>query len=79
MKEPVGLGVVGAGAIGIRADYAEADDLIRRAAEKGVCMVASPGMMLHPHNRRIRKLVLEGALGRLAWAVTGTAGVGDYQ
>jgi predicted dehydrogenase len=57
---------------------AEADDLIRRAAEKGVCMVASPGMMLHPHNRRIRKLVLEGALGRLAWAVTGTAGVGDY-
>jgi predicted dehydrogenase len=56
----------------------EADRLIARAAEKGVCLVASPGMMLHPHNRRIRKLVLEGALGRLAWAVTGTAGVGEY-
>jgi predicted dehydrogenase len=56
----------------------EADRLIARAAEKGVCLVASPGMMLHPHNRRIRRLILEGALGRLAWAVVGTAGVGDY-
>jgi predicted dehydrogenase len=56
----------------------EADRLIDRAAEKGVCLVASPGNMLHPHNQRIRKLVLEGALGRLAWAVAGTAGVGDY-
>ena len=56
----------------------EADRLIERAAEKGVCLVASPGNMLHPHNQRIRKLILEGALGRLAWAATGTAGVGDY-
>jgi predicted dehydrogenase len=56
----------------------EADQLIAQATEKGVCLVASPGMMLHPHNRRIRKLILEGALGRLAWAVAGTAGVGDY-
>jgi predicted dehydrogenase len=56
----------------------EAGQLIERAAEKGICLVASPGNMLHPHNQRIRKLILEGALGRLAWAVTGTAGVGDY-
>jgi predicted dehydrogenase len=52
---------------------AEADDLISRAAEAGVRLVASPGMMLHPYNRRIRRLVLEGALGRLVWAATGAA------
>jgi predicted dehydrogenase len=56
----------------------EADALIAAAARQGVIVVASPGMMLHPHNRRIRKLVLEGALGRLAWAATGASGVGDY-
>ena len=56
----------------------EADDLIRRADEKGLHIVASPGMMLQPHNRKVRKLVLEGALGRLCWAATGTSGVGNY-
>jgi len=56
----------------------EADRLIVRAAEVGIRLVASPGMMLHPHNRRIRKLTLEGTLGKLVWAVAGTAGVGDY-
>lgn len=57
---------------------AEADTLIARAAEQDVCLVASPGMMLHPHNRRIRRLILEGALGKLVWAAAGTAGVGAY-
>jgi len=57
---------------------AEADHLIDRAAAKDLCVVASPGEMLHPHNQRIRKLILEGALGKLAWAVTGAAGVGFY-
>jgi len=57
---------------------AEADRLIARAEEKGVRIVASPGEMLHPHNQRIRRLVLEGALGRIAWAITGSAGVGYY-
>jgi predicted dehydrogenase len=56
----------------------EASRLIDRAADKGVYLVASPGQMLHPYNRRIRKLVLQGALGRLAWAVTGGTGVGNY-
>ena len=56
----------------------EADTLIERAARKGVHIVASPGMMLFPHNRRIRKLILEGALGIPVWAAAGTAGVGDY-
>lgn len=57
---------------------AEADRLIARAAEKGVRLVASPGMMLFPHNQRLRRLVLEGALGKLAWAITGTTGAGAY-
>jgi predicted dehydrogenase len=56
----------------------EADRLMAFAAERGVHIVASPGQMLHPHNQRIRKRILEGALGRLAWCITGTAGVGEY-
>ena len=55
----------------------EADRIIARAQEKGVRIVASPGMMLHPHNRRIRKRILEGALGRLVWAAAGVA-ISDY-
>ncbi len=57
---------------------AEADALIAAAAAKGVRIVASPGQMLHPYNRRIHGKILEGALGRLTWAITGTAGVGEY-
>lgn len=51
----------------------EADALIERAAHKGVHLVASPGMMLHPYNRRIRRLVLEGALGTPVWAAAGAS------
>lgn len=57
---------------------AEATSLIDCAAEKGVKLVASPGMMLFPHNQRARKLVLHEALGRLAWTISGSSGVGDY-
>jgi predicted dehydrogenase len=57
----------------------EADRLIQRAQEKNVRIVASPGMMAHPVNRRMRKLILEGSLGQLAWAINGTsAGSGTY-
>lgn len=56
----------------------EANRLMAFAATKGVRIVASPGQMLHPHNQRIRQRILEGALGRLTWAITGTAGVGEY-
>ena len=56
----------------------EADRLIAAAAGRGVHIVASPGQMLHPYNQRIRRLVLEGELGRLAWAITGGSGVGWY-
>lgn len=51
----------------------EADDLIARAAQKGVKLVSCPGEMLRPLHRRIRELIQEGALGRLTWAVTGSA------
>jgi len=58
---------------------AEADAVIERAEAKGVHIVASPGMMLFPHNQRARRLILEGALGQLIWAITGTsAGSGTY-
>ena len=57
---------------------AEADELIARAQEKDIRIVASPGMMLHPHNRRIRKRIIAGELGRLVWAATGVAGVAQY-
>lgn len=58
---------------------AEADTLIDAAAAQGIRIVASPGMMMYAHNRRMRKLILEGKLGQLAWAITGTtAGSGKY-
>jgi predicted dehydrogenase len=56
---------------------ADADDLIARAEAKGVKLVASPGQMLRPHLQRIRELIEDGAIGRLAWAATG-AGFGTY-
>jgi predicted dehydrogenase len=55
----------------------EADDLIRRAEAKGVKLVSCPGEMLRPHNRRIREMIGNGDLGRLAWATTGAA-FGSY-
>ena len=57
---------------------AECDDLIARAAARNVRLVASPGMMLHPHNQRIRDAVRGGAIGRVIWAITGVSGVAEY-
>ncbi|MCD6285423.1 MAG: Gfo/Idh/MocA family oxidoreductase [Anaerolineae bacterium] len=58
---------------------AEADELLAAAEKAGTKIVASPGMMLHPYNQRIRRTILEGKLGRLAWAIGGTsAGSGLY-
>ncbi|MEZ4833134.1 MAG: Gfo/Idh/MocA family oxidoreductase [Caldilineaceae bacterium] len=51
----------------------EADDLIARAAAKGVKLVSSPGEMLRPRHQRIREMIDEGVLGTLTWAVTGSA------
>jgi len=55
----------------------EADDLIARAAQKGVKLVSCPGEMLRPLHQKIRHMVKEGALGDLTWAVTGSA-FGQY-
>jgi predicted dehydrogenase len=51
----------------------EADDLIERAAAKGVKLVSSPGEMLRPRHQRIKEMIAEGVLGTLTWAVTGSA------
>ncbi len=51
----------------------EADDLIVLAEKQGVKLVASPGEMLRPLHQQIRRLILDGALGTLTWAVTGSA------
>jgi predicted dehydrogenase len=51
----------------------EADDLIELAREHKVKLVASPGQMLRPLNQEIRRLILDGVLGTLTWAVTGEA------
>ncbi len=56
---------------------AEATSLIDAAAAANIKIVSSPGQMIRPLHRRIRKLILDGALGKLAWAVTG-AGFGQY-
>src|SRR5579885_3115092 len=48
---------------------AEATELIELARTKGLKIVASPGEMLRPHNQQIKKLIREGAIGTLCWAV----------
>lgn len=52
---------------------AEATDLIERAATAAVKLVASPGEMLRPLNRAVRRLVDSGELGKISWALTGAA------
>jgi predicted dehydrogenase len=56
---------------------AECTEMMNLAAEKGVKLVASPGMMLHPYNRRIRGKLLAGDLGQVLWAICG-GGPGTY-
>ena len=51
----------------------EADRLIDAARAKGVKLVSSPGEMLRPRHQKIKQLIDDGALGRLTWAVTGSA------
>lgn len=52
---------------------AEATDLIETARARGLKIVASPGEMLRPHNQQIKKLIAEGAIGKLCWAACGAA------
>jgi predicted dehydrogenase len=51
--------------------------LIELARQKGVKLVASPGQMIRPVNKKIRKMISAGELGTFAWAVTG-ASFGSY-
>jgi len=51
----------------------EADELIELADKHNVKLVACPGQMLRPIHQQMRRLILDGALGTLAWAVTGSA------
>lgn len=55
----------------------EADSLIESAKQNNVKLVACPGQMLRPINQEIRRLIVDGALGTLTWAVTG-ANFGKY-
>jgi predicted dehydrogenase len=51
----------------------ECDRLIAAAAAADVRLVSCPGMMLMPLNRRIRKRILAGDVGKVVWAITGAA------
>jgi predicted dehydrogenase len=51
----------------------EATDLIELARERQLRIVASPGEMLWPHNREIRRLIRAGAIGTPCWAICGAA------
>jgi predicted dehydrogenase len=62
-------------AMTVRAD--EATELIELAARRDLRIVASPGELLRPHNREIRRLIAEGAIGTLCWAICGAA-FGSY-
>jgi predicted dehydrogenase len=55
----------------------EADGLIESAKERGIKLVASPGEMLRARHQAVRRLILDGALGTLTWAVAG-ASFGRY-
>jgi predicted dehydrogenase len=56
---------------------AEALDLIAKAADAGVKIVASPGQMTRPALREVRRRIQAGDLGQLSWALTGAA-FGSY-
>src|SRR5881396_937284 len=51
----------------------EADELIRLAEARGLCIVASPGEILRPQVTRTRELIEAGAIGQLSWALCGGA------
>ncbi len=51
----------------------DATDLIDAARRRDLKIVASPGEVLRPQNQQVRKLIQEGVLGTLSWAVCGSA------
>ncbi len=55
----------------------EADQIIARAADMQVRVVASPGEVLRPQVTRTRQLIADGSIGRLVWGVCGVS-LGTY-
>jgi predicted dehydrogenase len=58
---------------------AEADAVLATAARTGRLVVASPGQMLNPTNQQIKRLIDDGALGKVYWAFSTNAGGGHEQ
>jgi predicted dehydrogenase len=56
----------------------ECDSIMELAAKKGLRVVPSPGMMMFPHNQRIRRAVLEGRIGDVTMAFAGGSGGQTY-
>jgi predicted dehydrogenase len=52
---------------------AEATELIELARASGLKIVASPGEVLRPQIQHVKKLIAEGAIGQLCWAMCGSA------
>jgi predicted dehydrogenase len=52
---------------------AEATELIELAQSKGLKIVASPGEALRPQIQHLRKMIAEGAIGTLCWALLGSS------
>jgi predicted dehydrogenase len=58
---------------------AEAREVTETARSHGRTLVASPGQMLRPENRRARELVRAGGIGRVYWAFGTTAFSHEYE
>jgi predicted dehydrogenase len=59
---------------------AEANDVVSAARAKGLKLCASPGEMIRPPWPQIKKVVDDGALGRVYWAFAGMQGPGhEYE
>lgn len=54
----------------------EANDVVNLARARGLKLCASPGEMLRPPYPQIKKLVQEGVLGRVYWAMAGMQSAG---
>ena len=54
----------------------EATEVVELARKKNLKFVASPGQMLNDRNQQIKKLIDDGALGKVYWAFTTNAGGG---
>ena len=52
---------------------AEADHLIEFARSRGLTLIASPGEVLRPQLSTARRLIQQGAIGQVAWAICGCA------